>query len=166
MAAPAASRFMLREGECSYVLAFSIEVICLLADEAAACTDFLPVRICVSMLRSTFAFSTFAQFFAVGTNHVDFAAVASCVPGVPLTRRSRAVLFGMLPAFTIPACAAVLVKSAIQASARSLFGLAAGIARSEPPRKAGIVLPATWLGIAKAEIVDFRSGLPAFGSRA
>src|SRR5438093_3080089 len=98
-AAPAASMFVLKEGSVPYVLAFSIEVICLLADEAAAWTDFLPLTICVSMLRSTFAFSTFAQFFAVGTNQVDSAAWASCLPGVPETYLRRAVLFGRLPDF-------------------------------------------------------------------
>src|SRR5581483_6105002 len=118
------------------------------------------------MLRSTFPFSTFAQFFAVGTNHVRCAARASCVPGEPFTRLSRDVLFGMLPAFTIPLSPAVLVNAAIQSSASDLFWLPAGIARSEPPRNAGIVLPATWLGIANAAITGFSFGLPAFGSSA
>src|SRR5205823_3804761 len=120
----------------------------------------------VSMLRSTFAFSTFAQFFAVGTNHVVPAAFASCEPGVPLTRLRRAVLFGRFPDFTIRPSLALFVKSAIQSSASDLFWLAAGIARSEPPANAGIVLPATWLGIGNAEITDFSFGLPAFGSSA
>src|SRR4051812_8639813 len=148
----------------SYVLAFNIDVICELADAAAACTLFLPVRICVSMLRSTLAFSTFAQFFAVGTNQVDLAACASCAPGVPLTIEKSDVAFGRFPDLTMPASEALPVYAAIQSSARSLFWLAAGIARSEPPAKAGIVRPATWLGIAKAAMTDFSFGLPAFGS--
>src|SRR5207253_6760312 len=118
------------------------------------------------MLRSTFAFSTFVQFFAVGTNHPDVDACASCLPGVPATRWRRDVLFGRLPDLTIPASESLLVKSAIQSSASDLFELVAGIARSEPPAKAGIVLPATWLGIGNAEITDFSFGFPAFGSSA
>ena len=47
-----------------------------LADFAAAWTDALPVRMCESMVWSTFALSTFVQFFAVGTNQVVFADVA------------------------------------------------------------------------------------------
>ena len=42
-----------------------------LADFAACCTVCLPVRMFVSIVRSTFALSTFVQFFAVGTNQVD-----------------------------------------------------------------------------------------------
>ena len=57
-----------------------------LADFAACCTVCLPVRILVSMVRRTFALSTFVQFFAVGTNQVDLADWASAAPGVPLTR--------------------------------------------------------------------------------
>ena len=76
------------------------------------------------------------------------------------------MLFGRLPDLTMPVSPAVLVKSAIQSTASALFWLAAGIARSEPPAKAGIVLPATWLGIAKAAITGLSFGLPAFGSRA
>ena len=76
------------------------------------------------------------------------------------------MLFGRLPDFTIPCSPAVLVNAAIQSSASALFWLAAGIARSEPPANAGIVLPATWLGIAKAEMTDFNFGLPALGSSA
>src|SRR4029079_14673538 len=119
-AAPAASMFVVKGGECPYVLAFSMEVICLLADAAAACTDFFPVRICVSMFRSTFAFSTLAQFLAVGTNHVDCAACASCLPGVPETRLRRDVLLGRLPDFTIPCSPALLVNAAIHSFANVL----------------------------------------------
>ena len=68
-----------------------------LADVAACCTVCLPVRKFVSIVRSTFELSTFAQFFAVGTNQVDFADSASAAPGVPLTRLSREVVFGRLP---------------------------------------------------------------------
>src|SRR5262249_17408759 len=150
IAAPAASRFVLKVERLSYVLAFSIDVICLLADAAAAATVCLPDTMFVSMLRRTFAFSTFAQFFAVGTNQLELAAFARCDPGVPLTRLSRAVLFGRLPDLTISPSFALFVKSAIQSSASALFWLATGIARSEPPAKDGIVLPATWLGIANA----------------
>src|SRR5215471_15800031 len=120
----------------------------------------------VSIERRTFELSTFAQFFAVGTNQVDLAACASAEPGVPLTRLSSEVVFGRLPAFTIPACEAFEVKSAIQASASDWFWLAAGMARSEPPMKAGITRPATWLGIGKAPMTGFSFGLPAFGSSA
>src|SRR5262245_49009820 len=101
----------------------------------------------VSIVRSTFELSTFAQFFAVGTNQVDRAAAASAVPGVPLTRWSRDVVFGRLPALTIVVCGPFAVKSAIHCSAMSLLLLDAGIRRSEPPMNAGIGLPATWLGI-------------------
>src|SRR5689334_5889878 len=118
------------------------------------------------MLRSTFAFSTFAQFLAVGTNHVLVDAFASCAPGLPETRFSCDVLFGMFPTLTIPAMLALDVKSASQSSAWDLWLVVTGMARSEPPRNAGIVLPATWLGIAKAPITGFSFGLPAFGSSA
>ena len=56
----------------------------------------------MSIVRSTFELSTLAQFFAVGTNQVDFAEVARAEPGVPLTRLSSEVVFGRLPALTIP----------------------------------------------------------------
>src|SRR2546423_15195831 len=98
------------------------------------------------MLRSTFAFSTFAQFFAVGTNHVDWAACASCLPGVPETRLRREVLFGRLPDFTIPFSPAVLANGATQAPARGLFRLAARDPRAEPPPNAGVGVPAAGLG--------------------
>ena len=58
------------------------------------------------------------------------------------------------------------MKSAIQSTARSWFELDAGIARSEPPRNAGIVLPLVWLGIGKAPMYGLSFGLPAFGSSA
>ncbi len=41
----------------------------------------------------------------------------------------------------------VLVKSLIQSAASALFELVTGTARSEPPRKPGIVWPLTWPGI-------------------
>ena len=74
-----------------------------LADLAACCTVCLPVRMFVSIVRSTFELSTFAQFFAVGTNQVAFADCASAEPGVPLTRLSSEVVFGRFPALTIAA---------------------------------------------------------------
>src|SRR4051794_25061152 len=137
-----------------------------LADFAACCTDALPVRMCESMVWSTFALSTFVQFFAVGTNQVTFADFASCEPGVPLTRLRSVVVFGRFPVATIAFICGVAVKSAIQSTARSLFPLADGIPRSEPPMNAGIVFPVVWLGIAKAPMYGFSLGLPAFGSSA
>ena len=56
-------------------------MICSLADLAACCTVCLSVRMFVSIVRSTFALSTFVQFFAVGTNQVAFADCASAEPG-------------------------------------------------------------------------------------
>ena len=75
-------------------------------------------------------------------------------------------MLGRFPALTMPFICAVAVKAAIQSTARSLFELAAGIARSEPPMNAGIVLPWVWLGIGKAPMYGFSFGLPAFGSSA
>src|SRR5215470_8819311 len=76
------------------VLALRIEVMLLLADEAACWTVCLLVRMLLSIVCSTFALSTFVQFFAVGTNQVTFADCARAPPGVPLTRLSREVVFG------------------------------------------------------------------------
>src|SRR5215210_1908901 len=104
-------------------------VICALAEAAASWTVFLPLRICVSMLRRMFAFSTFVQFLAVGTNHVERAACASAEPGVPLTRLRSDVVFGRLPTFARPAIAELDVNSFSQSTASALFELAAGIAR-------------------------------------
>src|SRR5262249_28125193 len=94
-----------------------ILVIVLLAEGAACATVCLPVRMLVSIVRRTFELSTFAQFFAVGTNQVTFADCASAEPGVPLTRRRSEVVFGRFPAFTIPASLPLEVKSAIHCSA-------------------------------------------------
>src|ERR1700749_3973313 len=99
----------------------------------------------VSIVRRMLELSTFAQFFAVGTNQVTFADWARADPGTPLTRLSWEVLFGRFPALTMPASLELEVKSAIHCSASVLLALAAGIARSEPPRNAGMVLPGVWL---------------------
>src|SRR5262245_12252809 len=77
-----------------YADALSVVVIWLLAAIAASLTDFLPVTIWDSMFWSTLPLSIFAQFFAVGTNHVTRAACASCLPGVPLPRWRRELVFG------------------------------------------------------------------------
>src|SRR5262245_21667965 len=143
-----------------------MSVILLLADLAASGTDCLLVRMFVSIDCRTFALSTFVQFFAVGTNQVTFADCASDEPGVPLTRFRRDVVFGRFPTFTMPFICGVAVNAEIQSTARSLFWLSAGIARSEPPRNAGIVLFLVWLGIAKAPMYGLSFGLPAFGSSA
>ena len=79
-AAPAASRLQWLEAvrripASSRALVARVEdlVIWSLVALAACCTDCLPVRMFVSIVRRTFELSTFAQFFAVGTNQVSFA---------------------------------------------------------------------------------------------
>src|SRR5690242_1893408 len=112
-----------------------------LADAAACFTDSLPVRICASMLRRMFPFSTSTQCFAVGTNQLrDAARSFTLAP-------SRLVAFGMFPFAWSAFSELVLVKSLIQSIARLLFPLVTGTARSEPPRKPGIDVPALWPGI-------------------
>src|SRR5690242_1075862 len=86
-------------------------------------------------------FSTSTQCFACGTNQLRAAARSFTL--LP----SRFVAFGMLPFFSSACSLAVLVKSASQAIACDFELLWDGIARVEPPRKPGIGLPLTWLGI-------------------
>src|SRR5919108_5363547 len=101
-----------------------------LAAAAASLIDILFVRIRDNIVRRTFPFSTFTQFFACGTNQLRFAARSFTL--VP----SRVVVFGMLP-FACSALIEVLsVKALIQAAASSLLP-PTGTARSEPPRKPG-----------------------------
>src|SRR6266536_4215840 len=112
-----------------------------LADDAACATVSLPVRICASMLRRMLPFSTSTQCFAAGTNQLRAAARSFTL------EPSRFVAFGMLPFAWRDFSALVLVKSLIQSAASALLPLGAGTARSEPPRKPGIGLPAVWLGM-------------------
>src|SRR3954447_12145007 len=100
-----------------------------LADAAACLTESFPVRICESMLRRTFPFSTSTQCFAVGTNQLRAAARSL------MLEPSRLVGFGMLPFVWRPFSELVLVKSLIQSEASEAFLLVTGTARSEPPRK-------------------------------
>ena len=58
----------------------------------------------------------------------------------------------MLPFDWKPRSELVLVKSLIQSAASALFELGAGTARSEPPRKPGIALPETWLGMTNCAV--------------
>src|SRR3954462_10797396 len=122
-----------------------------LAEAAACLTVSLPLRICASMLRRTFPFSTSTQCFAVGTNQLREAARS-------LTLEPRMlVAFGMLPFACSVFSEAGLVKALIQSDASALFGLFAGTARSEPPRKPGSAWPLTWPGITNCavEVLSF-----------
>src|SRR5437660_625888 len=116
-----------------------------LADAAACCTDSLPVRICASMLRRMLPFSTSTQCLAVGTNQLREAARS------PTLVPSRLVAFGMLPFACSAFSEAVLVKSLIQSAPSDLLP-PAGTARSEPPRKPGMLVPATWPGITNCAV--------------
>src|SRR5437588_2407332 len=109
------------------------------AEEADCLIDSLPVRIWASMLRRMLPFSTSTQCFAVGTNQLRAAARSLML--VP----SRLVAFGMLPFACSAFSEVVPVKSLIQSDPSAALPLA-GTARSEPPRKPGSGLPATWLG--------------------
>src|SRR5882757_864298 len=122
-----------------------------LADAAACATVSLPMRTWASMLRRIFPFSTSTQCLAAGTNQLRAAARSLTL--VP----SRFVAFGMLPLAWSERSASVLVKSLIQSAASAVFLLGAGTARSEPPRKPGIALPAMWLGITNCavEVLNF-----------
>ena len=139
-------------------------VTCLLACLAADWTVARPVRIRASMFWSTCAFSTFAQFGAVGTNQLDFAACAkgaSC--GLLALTPASDVVFGMTPAELVSWRMFWLeVYARIQSIASGRFWLDAGIARSDPPRNVGMNLPRVWLGIGNAP--RFRFGLPFCGS--
>src|SRR6476620_5360739 len=127
-------------GSCTGYGWFSTDAMLSLADAAACCTDSLPLRICASMLRRTFPFSTSTQCLAVGTNQLRDAARSLTL------EPSRLVAFGMLPFACSPFSEAVLVKSLIQSDPSDAFLLVTGTARSEPPRKPGSDLPAIWLG--------------------
>src|SRR5947207_4859047 len=105
-----------------------------LADAAACWTVSLPRRICESMLRRIFPFSTSTQCFAVGTNQLRAAACSLML--LP----SRLVAFGMFPFACSAFSALVLVKSFIQSAESDLFELVTGTVRSVPPRKPDIDL--------------------------
>src|SRR5919201_3372928 len=120
---------------------FRVDAIARLADELAALMLDFPVRTRARMVRRIFAFSTSTQCGAVGTNQLRAAARSFTL--VP----SRLVAFGMLPFACSAFSDAVLVKILIQSFASVFWSLVAGIARSEPPRKPGIVRPFVWLGI-------------------
>src|SRR5215207_9149143 len=107
-----------------------------LAHEAACWIVAFPVRMRASIVRRMLPFSTFTQFLAVGTNQLRWAARSLTL--FP----SRFVALGMLPFAWSPRSDSVLVKMRIQSFASVLLSLAFGIARSEPPRKPGIVFPA------------------------
>src|SRR5581483_6402762 len=102
-------------------------------------TESSPVGIWVSIVRRIFPLSTLTQFFAAGTNQLRRAARS---PTLAVFRSE--VAFGMFPAVCSAFSADVLVNAAIQSTASALFA-PTGTARSEPPRKVGIGLPATWL---------------------
>src|SRR5437764_1441254 len=107
----------------------------------------LLVRISASMLRRMFSFSTLTQFFEVGTNQLRLAARSLMFFGL-----KRVVVFGMLTFASRPFSEEVLVKSLIQSAPRALSA-PTGTARSEPPRKPGIALPCSWLGITNWPVV-------------
>src|SRR5688572_13321914 len=102
-----------------------------------------------SIVRMTREFSTFTQFFAVGTNQLDCEARANgASDGLLACRRTSEVVFGMtLPSVARRVIEFVLVNVLIQSSARVLLLLCTGIARSEPPRNVGMNLPFVRLGI-------------------
>src|SRR3954462_15894099 len=122
--------------------------------EAAACfTVSFPLRICASMLRRIFPFSTSTQCFAAGTNQLRAAARSLTL----LPRRF--VAFGMFPFACSERCASVLVKSLIQSAPSETFLLGAGTARFELPSKPGIGWPLMWLGMTNCA-VDALNVLP------
>src|SRR4029450_9822418 len=94
-----------------------------------------PLKIRTSIVLMTREFSTFTQFFAEGTNQLDWAALANgASEGLFLCRRSRDGVVGItLPWVASCVIELVLVKILIQSSARLLLLLWAGIARSDPP---------------------------------
>ena len=76
-------------------------------------------------------------------------------------------MFGRFPALTMPAICGVGREVGDPVLGQRLVrARRPGSPRSEPPRNAGIVLPAMWLGIGKAPMSGFSFGLPAFGSSA
>src|SRR5579875_314604 len=112
-----------------------------LAMVAACFTVSWPDRNAPNIVLRMLPFSTLTQFTACGTNQLRSAAWSLTL------WLSRFVALGMLPFAASAFSLAVLVKSAIHATASARFGLCAGTARSEPPRKPGIGLPGMWLGI-------------------
>ena len=114
-----------------------------LAHEVACSIDGLSVRMRVSIVRSTFAFSTSTQCLAVGMNQLPFAARSLTA----VTEQVRRVGDVALRLERCPA-SCVLVNALIQSiAACPRVRWRAGIARSEPPRNAGIDLPLMTLGI-------------------
>src|SRR6185312_9048520 len=117
-----------------------------LADDAACWIFSLPVRIWASMLRRMLPFSTSTQCLAVGTNQLREAARSLTV------EPSRLVAFGMLPFACKVFSELVDVKSLIQSVASAFWLDVIGTARSEPPRKPGIEVPATWPGMTNCAV--------------
>ena len=75
---------------------------CLLTFCAPALTVTRLVRIAVQNCFSTFWFSTFGQFGAVGTNQLYFAAWANGASfGLPLFTFASVVVFAMFPALAM-----------------------------------------------------------------
>src|SRR3954464_15751891 len=116
------------------------------AELAACLTDSLPLRICASMLRRTLPFSTSTQCLAVGTNQLRDAARS--LTELP----SRFVAFGMLPFACRVFSELEDVKSFTHSVASAFWLDVIGTARSEPPRKPGSEVPATWPGITNCEV--------------
>ena len=129
--------------------AFRICVMRSLACFASSCV--LPGfrRMPLSMLWSTFALSTFAQFGVAGTNQLAFAASANGASvGLEALILASVVVFGITPPLTaIVVMLLELVKAAIQSAASALSLLVTGTPRTEPPRKVGMNCPFVWLGI-------------------
>src|SRR2546430_1038792 len=133
-------------GSCTGYGWVSTDAMLSLGDAAACCTDSLPGRICASMLRRMFPFSTSTQCLAVGTNQLRAAALSLTL------EPSRFVAFGMFPFAWSAFSELVEVKSLIQSDASALFELLPGTARSDPPRKPGIDWPLTWPGITNCAV--------------
>src|SRR3954447_4109145 len=124
------------------------EVMLSLAELAACFTVSFPLRICASMLRRIFPFSTSTQCFACGTNQLCAAARSFTL--FP----SRLVAFGMLPFAWNAFSELVEVKSLIQSAASVTCLLVTGTARSEPPRKPGMAWFFVWLGMTNCAVSD------------
>ena len=108
---------------------------------AAACfTVSFPVRNCDSMLRRMFPFSTLTQFLPSGRR----AACSSLF--VDLVRRRVSWYSGCSP--SPPASSRPRSRERLDpVRGQRLVRAADGTARSDPPRKPGMTLPASWLGI-------------------
>src|SRR5687767_15439330 len=106
-------------------------------------------RIPLSIVWSTLALSTFAQFGVPGTNQLALAASANGARvGFAALIRASDVVFGMTPPFeAIVVMFGVLVYAAIHSAASVFSLLVTGIARTEPPRNVGMYWPLMWLGI-------------------